>query len=149
MALREEARDISNFYKFTKFKNIKNTTRPSTWFYCKNWLSCDRKYESRIEEIRKVCAAINSFETVFSKNVNIFFVFLCQQTCKKNLVGRRPSWEISILSDLTWRFDLIWYDCPSYKKKPYLKKSIFLLLHIRNLHYISFKMRLLKRFFDS
>jgi hypothetical protein len=39
--------------------------------------------------------------------------------------------------------------CPNHKKKPYLKKSIFLLLHIRNLHYISFKMRLLKRFFDS
>jgi hypothetical protein len=44
------------------------------WLYRKYWLSCDRKYKSKIEETPRVCAAINSFETIFSKNVVPIYV---------------------------------------------------------------------------
>jgi hypothetical protein len=49
-------------------------------------IECDRKYKSKIEETRKVCAAINSFETVFSKNVvcPYFLFFYASKRAKKN-----------------------------------------------------------------
>jgi hypothetical protein len=54
-------------------------TSSTTWFYRKNWLSCDRKCKSKYEETRKVCAAI-----LEKRAMQIFFCFLCMQTCKKN-----------------------------------------------------------------
>jgi hypothetical protein len=52
--------------------------------------SCDRKYKSKIEENRKVCAAINRFETVFSKNVvcRYFLFFYASKHAKKRLLLR-------------------------------------------------------------
>jgi hypothetical protein len=63
----------------------------NTWFYRKNELNCDRKCKSKIEETRKVYAAINSFETVFSKNVvcRYFLFFLYQQTCKNKIISEK------------------------------------------------------------
>jgi hypothetical protein len=73
---------------------------PSTWFYRKNWLSYDRKYKLKIEETRKVCAAINSFETLFSKNVvcSYFLFFYVSKYAKTKLKSEnRLNWEIPII----------------------------------------------------
>jgi hypothetical protein len=74
---------------------------PSAWahnnnnFYRKNLLSCDGKYKPIIEETRKVCVAINSFKTVFSKNVvpmQIFF-FTQKNNISEGWVERWSKWN--------------------------------------------------------
>jgi hypothetical protein len=98
------------FYFYNFFYLNTFPTNPSTWFYRKNCLSCDRKFKSKIEETRKVCAAINSFETVFSKNVVCRCFYMPARMQKKIKIGEGQVEKSQFLSVLTCTIGTIRYN---------------------------------------
>jgi hypothetical protein len=113
---------LSFFYhQHLVFISQQLTVRSWTHCYCRfKRLSCI------VEELIKLAGVLNTVVSLdFDKSLVVELPFLFSQQV--------------FFSFLVLAYINLLQCCPNHKKKPYLKKSIFLLLHIRNLHYISFK----------